>query len=74
MKKQVQELFNLPNEEKMKYWQEPGELEGFGQAFIVSEEQKLDWGDMYYMITLPKHLRKPQLFPKLPPRIRFPSS
>ncbi|OMO80259.1 Oxoglutarate/iron-dependent dioxygenase [Corchorus olitorius] len=53
-------------EEKKKFWQKPDELEGFGQAFVVSEEQKLNWGDMFYMITLPTHLRKPHLFPKLP--------
>ena len=62
----IQELFNLPMEEKKKLWQLPGDLEGFGQAFVVSEEQKLDWGDMFYMVTRPIHLRKPHLFPKIP--------
>ncbi|KAF8391142.1 hypothetical protein HHK36_023443 [Tetracentron sinense] len=62
----IQEWFNLPMEEKKKFWQEDGELEGFGQAFVVSEEQKLNWGDLYFMITQPPHLRKPHLFPKLP--------
>ncbi|KAL4295671.1 hypothetical protein GQ457_12G024300 [Hibiscus cannabinus] len=66
MKMEVQELFNLPMEEKKKLWQKPDELEGFGQAFVVSEEQKLNWGDMFYMITLPPYLRKPHLFPNLP--------
>nr|POF25068.1 protein srg1 [Quercus suber] len=47
----IQELFNLPREEKKKLWQLPGDIEGFGQAFVVSEEQKLDWGDMFYMIV-----------------------
>ncbi|GKV34392.1 hypothetical protein SLEP1_g42767 [Rubroshorea leprosula] len=53
-------------EEKKKYWQYPGELEGFGQAFVLSEEQKLDRGDLFFMINLPHHFRKPHLFPKLP--------
>ncbi|KAK8602105.1 hypothetical protein V6N13_058242 [Hibiscus sabdariffa] len=66
MKMEVQELFNLPMEEKQKLWQKPDELEGFGQAFVVSEEQKLNWGDLFYMITLPTYLRKPHLFPNLP--------
>ena len=56
----------IVNLEKKKLWQLPGDLEGFGQAFVVSEEQKLDWGDMFYMLTLPTRLRKPHLFPKLP--------
>ncbi|KAJ6423813.1 hypothetical protein OIU84_024730 [Salix udensis] len=66
----IQDFFNLPMEEKNKYWQRPEEMEGFGQAFVVSEEQKLDWGDMFYMITLPQHARKPHLFPELPQPFR----
>ncbi|KAK7838454.1 protein srg1 [Quercus suber] len=38
---------------------------GFGQAFVVFDEQKLDWGYMFNMITIPTHLRKPHLFPKI---------
>ena len=38
----IQGLFNLPIEEKKKLWQLPGDIEGFGQAFVVTEEQKLD--------------------------------
>ncbi|CAL5412433.1 unnamed protein product [Camellia sinensis] len=53
-------------EEKDKFWQQPEDIEGFGQAFVRSEEQKLDWADLFYMVTLPTHLRKPHLFPKLP--------
>ncbi|KAJ0044732.1 hypothetical protein Pint_04853 [Pistacia integerrima] len=70
VKKQIQEFFNLKMEEKKKYWQYPGEVEGFGQAFVVSVEQKLDWGDMFYMTTQPVHLRKPHLFPNLPLPLR----
>jgi hypothetical protein len=70
VKLEIQEFFKLSIEEKKKYWQEPGDLEGFGQAFVVSEEQKLDWGDMFYMVTLPTYLRKPDLFPKLPLPLR----
>ncbi|KDP32875.1 hypothetical protein JCGZ_12167 [Jatropha curcas] len=66
LKVEIQEFFNLPMDEKKKYWQVPGEMEGFGQAFVVSEEQKLDWGDIFYMVTLPPNMRKPHLFPKLP--------
>ncbi|KAM3748531.1 hypothetical protein ACB098_05G116500 [Castanea mollissima] len=57
----IQELFNLPREEKKKLWQLPRDIEGFGQAFVLSEEQKLDWGDMFYMLTRPIHLRKATL-------------
>ncbi|XP_023761102.1 protein SRG1 [Lactuca sativa] len=66
MKEETQEFFNLPMEEKKKFWQDAGDIEGYGQAFVVSEEQKLDWADMFYLVTLPHEMRKPHLFPKLP--------
>lgn len=72
MKIEVQDFFNLPLEEKKKFWQYPGEIEGFGQAFVVSEEQKLDWGDLFFLVTQPIHLRKPHLFPKIPLPFRSP--
>ncbi|KAE8725644.1 Detected protein of confused Function [Hibiscus syriacus] len=31
----------------------PNHIEGYGQAFIVSEEQKLDWGVMLFLFGLP---------------------
>ncbi|GAB4855155.1 hypothetical protein Ancab_039750 [Ancistrocladus abbreviatus] len=66
IEKEIEGFFNLPLNEKNKYKQHPGESEGFGQLFVLSEEQKLDWGDMLYMVTLPPHLRKPHLLPQLP--------
>ncbi|PHT90137.1 Thebaine 6-O-demethylase [Capsicum annuum] len=66
VKSEIKAFFDLPMEEKKKFEQQEGDLEGYGQAFVVSEEQKLDWADMLYMITLPTHLRKPHLFPNLP--------
>lgn len=70
VKSEIRAFFDLPMEEKKKFEQEEGDLEGYGQAFVVSEEQKLDWADILYMITLPTHLRKPHLFPKLPDSLR----
>jgi len=71
VKLEIQEFFNLPMSEKKKFWQSSEHMEGFGQAFVVSEDQELDWADLYYMTTLPKHLRMPHLFPKLPLPFRF---
>ncbi|KAL3376964.1 hypothetical protein AABB24_003406 [Solanum stoloniferum] len=70
VKTEIRAFFDLPMEEKKKFEQEDGDVEGYGQAFVVSEEQKLDWSDILYMITLPTHLRKPHLFPKLPTSLR----
>ncbi|KAK4421122.1 protein SRG1 [Sesamum alatum] len=70
MKIEIQEFFNLPIDEKKKFRQEEGDLQGYGQAFIVSEEQKLDWGDMFAIVISPTYLRKPHLIPKLPTTFR----
>ncbi|KAK4421119.1 protein SRG1 [Sesamum alatum] len=70
MKMEIQEFFNLPIEEKNKFRQKEGDLQGYGQAFVVSEEQKLDWGDIFYTVTSPTYLRKPHLIPKLPSTFR----
>jgi isopenicillin N synthase-like dioxygenase len=56
--------------EKQKLWQRSGEFEGFGQVNIVSENQKLDWGDMFILTTEPIRSRKSHLFSKLPPPFR----
>ncbi|XP_076904440.1 protein SRG1-like [Bidens hawaiensis] len=65
-KREVLNLFKLPMEEKLKLWQEEDNPEGFGQLFVMSEEQKLDWSDMFYITTLPHNLRQLQIFQKLP--------
>ena len=70
VKTEVMEFFKLPLEEKRKFGQLDGDIEGYGQSFVVSEEQKLDWADMIYMITLPTDLRKPHLLPQLPHSFR----
>ncbi|BAT93189.1 hypothetical protein VIGAN_07211300 [Vigna angularis var. angularis] len=66
VKLEMEDFFNLPMTEKKIFWQTPEHMEGFGQAFVFSEDQKLDWGDMFYMIALPKHSRMPHLFSQLP--------
>nr|XP_016514269.1 PREDICTED: protein SRG1-like isoform X2 [Nicotiana tabacum] len=67
-KREVSELFKLPMAEKKKLWQQEDSYEGFGQLNVVSEEQKLDWSDMFGITTLPPHIRN--LFLKLPLKLR----
>ncbi|XXG61679.1 hypothetical protein AAC387_Pa05g0226 [Persea americana] len=71
MKSEMQDFFKLPLEEKKRFWQNTEDVEGFGQAFVVSEEQKLDWGDMFFLTTLPHHMRKHRLFDHLTPSFRL---
>ncbi|PPS10794.1 hypothetical protein GOBAR_AA09846 [Gossypium barbadense] len=63
-------VFQSSNGREEEALQKSDEIEGFGQAFVVSEEQKLNWGDMFYMTTFPTYLRKPHLFPNLPITLR----
>ncbi|MCL7044295.1 hypothetical protein MKW94_011059 [Papaver nudicaule] len=72
LKSEIRNLFELPFEEKKKIWQEVGDqmAEGFGQLFVFSDDQKLDWSDMFYLTTLPTRLRKPQLFAGIPLPLR----
>ncbi|KAK0578103.1 hypothetical protein LWI29_005145 [Acer saccharum] len=57
-------------EEKRKYGQLEGDVEGYGNVFVGSEDQKLHWRDCLYFTISPPHLRKPHLFPNLPPSFR----
>lgn len=70
MRTEVTEFFKLTLEEKKKLWQREDNHEGFGQLFVVSEEQKLDWSDMFYVTTLPINLRQMELFHSLPTKLR----
>ncbi|PHU08842.1 hypothetical protein BC332_20702 [Capsicum chinense] len=70
-KREVIELFRLSMEEKKKLWQQEDNFEGFGQAGVLSEEQKLDWNDMFTIMTLPPYTRKVDLFQKLPSKLSY---
>ncbi|KAE8657261.1 S-norcoclaurine synthase 1 [Hibiscus syriacus] len=71
MKMDTQDFFNLPLEGKMACAQIPNHIEGYGQAFVVSEEQKLDWEDMLFLFALPVPLRTMRFWPTNPPSFRL---
>jgi hypothetical protein len=66
MKRNLKDFFALPLAEKASLAQEPGGIEGYGQAFVVSEEQKLDWADMFFLVTQPPSHRDLHLWPSNP--------
>lgn len=70
MKTDTQAFFKLPLQEKTAYAQLPNNIEGYGQAFVVSEEQKLDWGDMMYLRPQPVSLRNLRFWPNNPSSFR----
>ncbi|KAK1272466.1 S-norcoclaurine synthase 1 [Acorus gramineus] len=70
MKMDVKEFFRQPLEVKEAHAQLPGDIEGYGQAFVVSDEQKLDWADMVFLKTRPVQLRNFKFWPTQPPSFR----
>ncbi|KAF2310980.1 hypothetical protein GH714_018894 [Hevea brasiliensis] len=59
-------FFMLPLEEKQKYPMAPGTVQGYGQAFVFSEDQKLDWCNMFALGIEPPYIRNPKLWPIKP--------
>ena len=71
IKKQSQEFFDLPVEEKNRWAQKPGCLEGYGHAFVTSEHQKLEWNDMLFLKVFPEQNRKLGFWPENPQNFRL---
>ncbi|XAR66260.1 (S)-norcoclaurine synthase [Bertholletia excelsa] len=57
MKGAVKAFFDLPLVEKKKYAMEEHDVQGYGLAYVVSEEQKLDWNDLLFLITSPTNYK-----------------
>ncbi|GLT63797.1 hypothetical protein SLA2020_363320 [Shorea laevis] len=66
IEKVAKDFFMLPLEEKQKYPMMPGTVQGYGQAFVFSEDQKLDWCNMFALGVEPHCIRNPKLWPKKP--------
>ncbi|KAM1195234.1 hypothetical protein ACFX13_022271 [Malus domestica] len=66
IEKVAKEFFMLPLEEKKKYALAPGTVQGYGQAFVLSEDQKLDWCNMFALGVVPNFIRSPMLWPTNP--------
>ncbi|CAM0871243.1 unnamed protein product [Alopecurus aequalis] len=70
MKANIQKFFQLPAETKKQFAQERGQLEGYGQLFVVSEDQKLDWADMLFLYAQPPEDRNMRFWPDKPANFR----
>lgn len=66
----IEEFFELPLDQKKAYAQLPNSIEGYGQAFVLSEEQKLDWGDMFFLNARPVAVRDMRFWPTHPTSFR----
>lgn len=71
VKDDVMGFFKLPLKERDAIKQSPGNVEGYGQLFVQSEDQKLDWADMLVLVTRPSARRNMKFWPSNPPAFRF---
>ncbi|KAK6117362.1 hypothetical protein DH2020_048880 [Rehmannia glutinosa] len=58
IEKVAMEFFMMPLEEKQKYPMIPGTVQGYGQAFVFSEDQKLDWCNIETVDIYSREIRK----------------
>eukprot|EP01018_Ginkgo_biloba_P006791 Gb_19770 [translate_table: standard] len=67
----IREFFELPLEEKKQYASNLGSsLQGYGQLFVASDDQVLDWADLIFLLCLPVKARDMNLWPTKPPDFR----
>ncbi|PKI43456.1 hypothetical protein CRG98_036213, partial [Punica granatum] len=60
------QFFDLPLEEKNKLSMPSDDIQGYGHAYVVSEDQKLDWSDALILIIYPNHFRRLKYWPTSP--------
>ncbi|PAN43946.1 hypothetical protein PAHAL_9G005000 [Panicum hallii] len=70
VKEDIKAFFRLPLADKQALAQGPAGIEGYGQAFVVSEDQKLDWADMLFLSTQPPEYRSLNFWPSRPATFR----
>ncbi|KAK8945708.1 S-norcoclaurine synthase 1 [Platanthera guangdongensis] len=70
LKQDITGFFKLPLEEKNNVAQRAGSLEGYGQTFVHSEEQMLDWCDILFLATSPPSFKQLRFWPTNPPSFR----
>ena len=66
----MEDFFKLLLQQKTAYAQLPNDVEGYGQIFVVSEDQKIDWGDMLFLRALPVSQRNMRFWPMTPTSFR----
>ncbi|MED6193656.1 hypothetical protein PIB30_021631 [Stylosanthes scabra] len=69
LKVEMEKFFNLSKEEKTKYQVKAGDFQGYGNV-IRCKDEKVDWGERFFMVINPTERRKADLFEKLPESLR----
>lgn len=67
----IKKFFELPLEEKTKYFRETGSVEGYGNDMTYSKNQAQDWCDRLFLRILPEDERKLRFWPQNPSNLRY---
>ena len=71
MKTAVLAFFELPLEEKKKYSMAENDIQGYGQGYVVSDQQKLDWCDLIFLLTQPNKYKQIKYWPLTVPGFKY---
>lgn len=71
MKEATAKFFKLPMDEKNKFSMPSDDIQGYGHAYVVSDEQKLDWTDGLMLVIYPSSYRKLQFWPTTPQGFKY---
>lgn len=71
MKRAAAAFFDQPLEVKKKYAMAENDVQGYGQAFVVSEDQKLDWADLMFLLAYPPQHRNLKNWPLIIPGFKY---
>lgn len=71
MRNVAYEFFKLPIKEKDKYAMLSNDIHGYGHAYVVSEDQTLDWTDTLFLLIYPNRFRKLQFWPRTPLEFKY---
>ena len=71
VKTAVEAFYDLPLEAKKKFAMAENDIQGYGQAYVVSEHQKLDWNDLTFLITQPPEYRNFKYWPSALPSFKY---
>lgn len=71
LKDAAADFFELPLEEKNRISMPSDDIPGYGHAYVVSEEQILDWSDALILVFYPSKYRKLKFWPTRPKGFKY---
>ena len=64
------QFFDLQIQETNKFSMASDDIQGYGHAYVVSEEQKLDWSDTLILLIYPSKFRRHKFWPTTPEKFK----